>query len=175
MKKKNITKEQKRQQANKARKNPEIVKEINFFPGAMHVAIGNDACLRIIGYDAFEHFGFTRDDAEFMTSHGSWVCLVGKDGTRYASDGYPQGKDDFEFVFNTALDVLSVFVNSSNISQADKNRYYDLMRKLIRENRQMVKKRYQEWEDIIFLNEYEILDQLCAEFHEKYMKMFMFA
>ena len=148
----------------------EIIKEFVSTPICQYTRIGEDACFRIIGYDAFEHFGFTREEAEFMTSHGNWVCIKGNNGTCYSFDGVPQGKNDFEFVFNTALDVLGVVTCSKSIDQNDKNRYCELMCKLIRGNRQMVKARYPHWIGIGLLNERQILNRLCDEIRSAYKK-----
>ena len=74
--------------------------------------------LRIIGYDAFQHFGLTCEEADFMTSFGNWICFAdanncdSKIGNRYAADGECIAKSDEEFVLATAHDVLPVVQGS---------------------------------------------------------------
>ena len=98
-------------------------------PGATYVRWNNDYCLRMIGYDAFEHFGLTHDEADFMTSYGDWTCLKRKDGKRCASDGYEQGDSDIEFVLSTASDVQSVVL----MCHQDKaKKYTDLLVKMLK-------------------------------------------
>lgn len=96
--------------------------------------------LRIIGYDAFEHFGLTREEAGYLTSHGDWICFVdcdnanSKTGNRYTSSGDINGESDVQFVFATALDVLtsviSIAVLTHKMTEAEGTRYCKIIDKM---------------------------------------------
>ena len=145
---KKLTKEQKRQQANKARKNPQQKPTIMtsyvktpFMPTVkMHTWDNTKTVLRLIGYDAFEHFGLTRDEAKYLASRGDWTCFVdssnadSKTGNRYAASGDLNGESDEQFVFATALDVLtsvvSIAVLTHKMTDAEATRYAMLIDKM---------------------------------------------
>lgn len=145
---KKLTKEQKRQQANRARKNQQQNATIKtsyvktpFGPSFKMLTWDNTkTCLRMIGYDAFEHFGLTHDEADYLTSRGDWTCFVDSDnadsktGNRYALDGNLQGDSDEQFVFATALDVrtsvVAVAVLTHKMTDAEATRYCKLIDKM---------------------------------------------
>lgn len=114
--KKKLTKEQKRQQRKKAIINASYVSTSFTPPFKMCTWDNTKTCLRIIGYDAFEHFGLTHEEADYLTSRGDWTCFVDREnadnntGNHYALDGNFQGESDEQFIFSTALDVFTSVV-----------------------------------------------------------------
>lgn len=138
--KKKLTKEQKRQQRNKTIINASYVSTPFAPPFKLLTWDNTNTCLRIIGYDAFEHFGLTRDEAKYLTSRGDWTCFVdssnanSKTGNRYAASGDVNGESDEQFVFSTAIDVLtsviSIAVLTHKMTDAEATRYAMLIDKM---------------------------------------------
>ena len=76
----------------------------------------DDKCLRMIGYDAFEHFGLTQEEADFLSESGDWTCFVDKNDNRLSFSGEDQGDTDEKFVFSTAIDVYSSIVSLKHLT-----------------------------------------------------------
>ena len=137
---KKLTKEQKRQQRKKAIINASYVSTPYTPPFKMLTWDNTKTCLRIVGYDAFEHFGLTREEAAYLTRRGDWTCFVdssnanSKKGNRYAASGDVNGDSDEQFVFATALDVLtsviSIAVLTHKMTEAEATRYAMLIDKM---------------------------------------------
>lgn len=95
----------------KKKKTKKNANKINhfFFNGFKLTTWGSDYCLRMLGYDAFEKFGLTKDETDALTKVGDWTCLVKKNGMRCAGDGFEQGTTDVEFVLKTASDCFPIW------------------------------------------------------------------
>lgn len=94
----------------------------------------DDKCLRMIGYDAFEHFGLTHDEADFLSESGDWTCFVDKNDNRLSFSGIDQGDTDEKFVFSTAIDVFTSIVSlkvlTHSMSDDDLMRYCKIIDKM---------------------------------------------
>lgn len=124
------------------------VKQTEILPGMMLTTWDDSKCLRMIGYDAFEHFGLTHEEVDFLTSFGDWTCFVdskndSKEGNRYSYMGTEQGDSDEKFVFATALDVLTsiVAINVAfrKIDTEIGNKYVKLVDKMALKDKEIFK------------------------------------